>query len=178
MTQALTLAEMGRRTTLQARLASAATEMVVNGLEADTLYDGACVVAAAADGGFGWQSRFTSGGAWDTGWSDYANQIGIASGATASASAGSNNYGPMATKDVGTPQLPVVVTFKLYTGNASRRAVMIATAAYVTTDGVSAVAANLMSQRVTNGAIADIRFISTTTNGLAAGSRVFLQRLG
>lgn len=35
----------------------------------------------------------------------------------------------------------------------------------------------LMSQRVTNGAIADIRFLSTATNGLAAGSKVLLRKL-
>lgn len=178
MSQALNLAGIARRTLLSGRLTGTATEIVINGLEADTLYDCSCLIVGAADGGFGWQSRFTSGGAWDTGGTDYANQIVYGAGTTAASTAGSSNYGPIATKDAALPQLAPLGRFTLYTGSASRRALINANSGYVTTDGVNAVVAGLFSQRVVNGAIADIRFISTAANGLASGSRVFLQKLG
>ena len=163
---------------LSTSLSATGTDMIVNGLEADTVYRGALLTVAALDGAISWQSRFVSGGAWDTGGSDYSFQHITGSSTTASAASGSASAGSIGTQDAGTAAIAPLVDFLLYTGSASRRARILSTAGYITTDGANLVAATFLSQRVTNGAIADIRFLNVTnTSGLAAGSRVILQRL-
>lgn len=178
MSLATNLAVMAGQLLLSNRLTAAATGLEINGLEADTLYEGAFMAVPAADAGFGWQSRFTSGGAWDTGASDYAHQINQGSASTAAASAGTSTYGVMGTQDALSTVLVALVRFTLYTGSASRQASVISAAGYNTTDGANRVVADLYTRRGANGAIADFRFISTAADGFAAGTRGFLRKLG
>lgn len=178
VTVATNLADMATQTLLSGRLAATATEMIVNGLDPDTVYDGTVLFVAALDAGVGWQSRVTPGGAWAAGASDYNTQIFAGFGSSSSIVATNTAHGQMGTIDAGSVAVPALVRFTLYTGSASRQAMVNASAGYITTDGVSIVTGSLLSRRVANGAIADIRFMATATNALAAGSRVFLRRLG
>lgn len=178
MSLATNLAVMAGQLLLSNRLAAAATALEINGLEADTLYEGQFMAVPAVDAGFGWQSRFTSGGAWDTGASDYAVQIDQGSASSAAASASTAAYGAMGTQDGGSTTLIAVVRFTLYTGAAGRQPSVIAQAGYNTTDGTNRVVADLYSRRAANGAIADFRFIATAADAFAAGTRGFLRKLG
>ncbi len=155
------------------------TDMIVNGLDPDTAYDGVALFVAALDGAVGWQSRTTSGGAWDAGASDYNSQVNVGFGTTSSIVATNNAHGQMGTIDAGSAAVAPLVRFTLYTGSASRQATMNASSGYITTDGASIVSGTLFSRRIVNGAIVDARFLNiTSANGLAAGSRVFMQRIG
>jgi len=165
--------------TAAVRQAATGTALSVNGLEADTLYRGEFLAVAVLDGALGWQSRFTSGGAWDAGASDYAYQFYYGAGSGTGASAGNLAYGSLGTQDAGTAYFLPMLMFSLYTGNASRRARLTATAAYIATDGSLTTVAIFTAQRNANGAIADSQFLNTTSaNGLGAGSRVLLEKLG
>ena len=190
MTIALNLAALARRVlpggtlppsaivALSASRTSTGTDMIVNGLEADTIYEGSMMMLPALDGAVGWQSRVTSGGAWNEGASDYNSQVFVGFAASSSIVATNNAHGQMGTIDAGTTHTPALFHFLLYTGAASRRATVSTHGSYITTDGTSMVTGSLFSRRAANGAIADIRFLNVTAaNGLAAGSRVSLQRL-
>jgi hypothetical protein len=170
---------MGRRTLLDARLTATGTDMVIDGLEADTLYAGELALFPALDGAVGWQSRTVPGGSWDQGGSDYSSQIFAGFATSSSILSSASAHGQMGTIDAATTQIASLFKFSLYTGNGSRRAVVRTEAGYVTTDGTSTVTGLLFSQRVSNAAIVSIRFLNVTAaSGLAAGSRAFLQRLG
>lgn len=179
MSKADNLAKFGLRTLLSARLAATATDLVINGLDADTLYRGTALFVPALDGSLGWQSRFVSGGAWDAGGSDYAYQYILGIGTLEDASATFGGYGFMANQDVATPNLTSLADFTLYTGSASKQAEMISKSGYAQSDGSALVTGCVFSRRAANGAIADIRFLNAiSASGLAAGSRVFLEKLG
>jgi hypothetical protein len=179
MTQAINLAAIARRTLLSSRLTGTGTDMVITGLEADTLYDGTALFVAALDGAVGWQSRTISGGAWDAGASDYNSQVITGFSASSSIVATNNAHGQMGTIDAGSTAVAGLIRFTLYTGSASRQATVNSSSGYITTDGTSIVAGSLFSRRVASAAIVDIRFLNiTSANGLAAGSRVFMQRIG
>lgn len=163
---------------LSTSLSATGTDMIVNGLDADTLYDGTVLFAAALDGAVGWQSRTTSGGAWDVGASDYNTQVITGFSTSSSIVATNNAHGQMGTIDAGSAAVAALIRFTLYTGSASRQATVNSSSGYITTDGAAIVSGTLFSRRVVNGAIVDIRFLNVTAaSGLAAGSRVILQRL-
>ena len=190
MTQAVNLAALARRVTsgdiippsaiatLSASLSATGTDLIINGLEADTVYEGSLMMFPALDGAVGWQSRTTSGGAWNEGASDYNSQVFVGFATSSSIVATNNAHGQMGTVDAGTTHTPALFHFLLYTGTASRRATVSTHGSYITTDGTSMVTGSLFSRRAANGIIADIRFLNVTAaSGLGAGSRVILQRL-
>lgn len=146
-------------------------------LEADTLYQGQFLVFPASDGLFGWQSRFSSGGAWDVGGSDYISQAIVGFGGTAAAAATLASFAQFSAVDGDSPAVPGIVDFLLYTGRSGKRAQLLARVGGLLSDASSLTALTINSQRTTAGAITDIRFISTVTSGLAAGSRVRLAKL-
>ena len=179
MTLAVNLAEFAVRKLLSAKLTATGTEMIINGLEADTLYRGELLAVAALDGTLGWQSRFTVGGAWDAGGTDYGYQILTGTAATAGAATGLQAFGTLGTQDGGTSNFAPLVSFLLYTGSASRLARVMSTLSYIATDASNQSAAVFSGQRSAAGAITSIRFANVTSaNGLGAGSRVFLEKLG
>lgn len=155
----------------------AVTAIECNGLVPDTLYRGEFLGIANADAAMGWQSRFVSGGAWDVGVSDYVVEHMVAFGGSSAASTYVAASAAFNTIDLQNPGIPGLAQFTLYTGSPSRRAVMVGTFAGITGDGASLITMAMHTERVAFGALADIRFMSATANGLAAGSRVRLERL-